>query len=558
MANISIHGSHNAAVVVEEGGNILCVIEAERFLSFKNAGLAQYKSPRHIMISVEAILAWIKKEYGISEYENCYFSSTDFVGEDWNREYKFYQTIDLVKAKNYIHGLHHESHAYGAFYQTDCSEALVVSYDGGGDDGKFNFYTIKRGEPLQLVKRVKNPVYQDRDYSLAFPYMIFGQYLAEIKQEDLGNGNLVWGGKLMGLASYGVAREDWLPFFVDFYESDPDGKNEDYKAKLEKLGDNIGIKFSAEERLTGQNAWDVAMTSQKAFELILESEILTVMTDIALKGMSVPKDICITGGCGLNILANTALVEKFPMHNIHVSPNPSDCGIALGNMLRHLKPEKAYDATYAGIPLLDEPLLATYIQHWSYVKNIASNKESYHPIECGDIETVVDDLVAGLIIGVVRGGSEHGPRALGNRSILCNPSIPGMKDILNEKVKHREPYRPFAPVVRLEDVNRYFLWHKESRWMSFCPLVRKEWRSKLGAVTHVDNTARVQTVTRDQNQFIYDLLTRLHEKTGVGVLLNTSFNVDGKPILSTCKDAFEVFEKTQMDGLLINDIYIKK
>jgi carbamoyltransferase len=133
-----------------------------------------------------------------------------------------------------------------------------------------------------------------------------------------------------------------------------------------------------------------------------------------------------------------------------------------------------------------------------------------------------------------------------------------MKDVLNEKVKHREWYRPFAPVVRLEDVSKYFEWEGESRWMSFCPAVREEWREKLSAITHVDGTARVQTVTREQNEWLYDLLTEFEKQNGVGVLLNTSFNLDGRPILSTIKDAFKILQDTQMDCLILENYYIKK
>jgi len=133
-----------------------------------------------------------------------------------------------------------------------------------------------------------------------------------------------------------------------------------------------------------------------------------------------------------------------------------------------------------------------------------------------------------------------------------------MKDILNMKVKNREYYRPFAPVVRLEDVNKYFEFDQESRWMSFCPKVREEYRNILKAVTHVDGTARVQTVTREQNEFLYELLTIMEQKTKVGVLLNTSFNIGGKPILNSYRDATWMLENTQMDGLVLDDYYIIK
>ena len=133
-----------------------------------------------------------------------------------------------------------------------------------------------------------------------------------------------------------------------------------------------------------------------------------------------------------------------------------------------------------------------------------------------------------------------------------------MKDILNHKVKHRESYRPFAPVVRLEDLNKFFDWELPSEHMNFSPSVREEWRDKLASITHIDNTARVQTVTKDQNNFLYELLSLLDQKNGVGVLLNTSFNVAGKPILNSAKDAFNIFENSQMDNLLIENIYLEK
>jgi carbamoyltransferase len=160
-------------------------------------------------------------------------------------------------------------------------------------------------------------------------------------------------------------------------------------------------------------------------------------------------------------------------------------------------------------------------------------------------------------IAIFEGNAEAGPRALGHRSILFDAREKNAKDIVN-KIKKREWYRPFAPVVRLEDVSTYFEWEGESRWMSFCPKVKKKYRKKLAAITHVDNTARVQTVTREQNEWLYDLITKFKKQTGVGVLLNTSFNVDGKPILSTVEDAFKIFRESQMDRLIIEKYYFKK
>jgi carbamoyltransferase len=553
MANISFHGSHNGAIVIEQNKEILCVIEIERFLNYKNVGIAQYKTPRYIMIVVEEILRWVEKEYGIKEFDNCYFSSTDFIGENFEGIHRIFQTNQLIKAKNYIHGSHHESHTYGVFYQSPYQEALIFSFDGGGDDGEFNVYHAKRGDEIKRLEQVKNPIMGDPNlyYNLGFAYMIFGQYLKDIQFDNMADGNLVWPGKIMGLVSYGKVRKTWLKHFIHFFKSDPDGANDDYIKKINKLGEAIKVKFDINERLEGQIAYDIATTAQRAFE--------ECFIEVAKPYFDQYPDlpICITGGCGLNIILNTRIKQEFNKE-VFVGPNPSDCGIALGLMLKHLKPKTPVDITYKGLPILDKAMLAQTLNEYPYVKKLMPKDEEYHSFEQHDFSIVLEDLANGKIIGVTQGQAEHGPRALGHRSILCNPSIPEMKDILNAKVKHREWYRPFAPVVRLEDVNKYFEWEGESRWMSFCPTVRKEWRKKLAAITHIDNTARVQTVTKEQNEWLYNLLTEFEKKTGIGVLLNTSFNVNGKPILSTYKDAFIIYNNTELDCLLLEDYYIRK
>lgn len=431
MANISFHGSHNGAMVIEKDGEILCVIEVERFLNYKNAGIAQYKVPRYIMITVEEILKWIEKEYGITEFDNCYFSSTDFIGENYEGVHRFFQTNQLIKAKNYIHGWHHESHAYGVFYQSPFKEALIFSFDGGGDDGEFNVYHAVRGQDIERLEQVKNPIVGDPNlyYNLGFAYMIFGQYLKDIQLDNVGDGNLVWPGKIMGLVSYGNVVNEWLEHFIHFFKSDPDGANNDYIAKLDKLGEAIGVKFDIQDRLEGQTAYDVAATAQRAFEECF----IEVAKPYFDKYPDLP--VCITGGCALNIILNTRIKQEFNKE-VFVGPNPNDCGIALGLMLRHLKPEQPVDITYKGLPILDKHMVAQLIAEYGNVKKLMPrDNDYYHPFEQYDPSILVKDLVGGKIVGVVQGQAEHGPRALGHRSILCNPSIPEMKDILNKKVK---------------------------------------------------------------------------------------------------------------------------
>lgn len=524
-ANISFYGSHNAAIVVEDKGKIICCIEIERFLNIKNAGYAQYLTSETRPVLMKEILKYIKEKFNISEYENCFYSNSDTI-EDGNL-IRYEQSIP---AKNFTQILHHSAHAASAFYQTDFKKALIISFDGGGNDGFFNIYIAKNRNTIEEIDRIPN-------IDLGFAYMSFGEYLNDIKREStLSLGNLVYSGKIMGLCSYGEIRPEWIWAFKEYYRSKPDGNT--YPVLIKELGDKIGLEFSTEQRLNGQTAWDVAKTSQFVFEELF----LEIAGPYIKKFNKMP--LILTGGCALNILLNTRLKEELDQE-IFIPPNPNDCGIASGLLLHHIKPKKAVDLTYSGIEVLDKDCLMMYVEdHYRY-------KELNN-------EIVIDKLVDGKIIGVVRDRSEHGPRALGNRSIICNPCIPGMKDILNEKVKHREWYRPFAPVVRLEDVSKYFEFEGESRWMSFCPKVKEEYRKTLVSITHVDNTARVQTVTREQNPWLYDLLTDLDKRTGVGILLNTSFNVDGKPILSTYKDAYSVYKESKMDCLILQDYFLEK
>lgn len=523
MANIAFYGSHNAALVIEEGGEILSVIEVERFNSYKNSGVAQFKVPADPFTLMGLINDFISREFGITEYENCLALNVDSF---WGDRKVWFD--EFIPAKNRIRNcMHHESHAANSFYQSSFQDAIAFSFDGGGNDGFFNVYLCNRKTGPQLLQKY------GKDYGI--PYMIWGQYLKDVRMEpSLADGNLIYPGKIMGLVSYGKVKEEWVEDFKWFYNSGVNGL--DYEHWVKELGDRIGIEFSMTNKMEGQLAYDIVATSQRAFEECF----LDIARPYFKEHPKLP--VVITGGCGLNILLNTRIKHEFKKE-VFVGPSPNDCGVALGMMLNYLKPKTPPVLTYSGLPILDINSLPNYLHNLH---------------EELDVNKFVDYIQSGKIIGVVRGNSEHGPRALGNRSILCDPSIAEMKDTLNRKVKHREWYRPFAPVCRQEDVSKIFDFKGESRYMSFAPTVKKKWRQKLPAITHIDNTARVQTLTREDNEFLYDVLTEMDARTGSGVLLNTSFNVNGQPILTTIKDAYDVYWKSEMDMLLIDKVLFKK
>ena len=284
--------------------------------------------------------------------------------------------------------------------------------------------------------------------------------------------------------------------------------------------------------LDERDAKDVAASNQFVFEQRFYKEVKPFLDTYQ------DYPVILTGGCALNILNNTSIARK--REQIFIPPNPNDSGIALGCLFSEISPFDPVDATYLGPDVWDKMELSKYLIQYP---------DSYH---CS-IDSIGQKLLNGHIIGVVRGRSELGPRALGNRSLLSCAHFPTSKEYVNSKVKHREVFRPLSPIVRLEDVDRYFEWETESRHMTFSPKVREEYKELLYAITHVDGTARVQTVTRDQNEFIYDLLSYIDNNYEVAVLMNTSFNVAGKPILNTYKEAFEVLETKPINGILIEN-----
>ena len=256
--------------------------------------------------------------------------------------------------------------------------------------------------------------------------------------------------------------------------------------------------------------------------------------------------LIMTGGCALNVLVNEKIKSLYD-RPVYVPPNPHDGGLSLGHMFLYKKPTERVDITYSGLPLLGK----------SAGLNFFATKYKATKVNKKEIAELIKD---GKILGLVYGDSEVGPRALGNRSIVCDPNIADMKDILNSKVKFREWYRPFAPFCKKEDAHKYF----ESRdfenleYMSYAPKVKDEYRDKLPAITHVDGTARLQTVTEESHSHFYELLTEFGKLSETNVLLNTSFNIRGFPILSTIEDALYALNKTDMDYVVIEDYLFGK
>jgi len=269
---IAIHGSHDASISFLDKCGKIRIFEVERFSKIRSCALSNVFKNTFDTIdeySYVNLIKLIKNESGNNSFEMCYYNQL------FDHDFSIIQ--DILGVKKFIKTNHHRGHARCAYHQSNFKDSLIFSFDGGGNDGKFNIYQGTRENSVQLLETILNPVLDNPHihYDLGFPYMIFGHYLKDIKQEPLNIGNLVYPGKIMGLASYGKVQEKWLPYFIEFYKSNPDGTHFgdwgpdgywDYEPKLKILGDQIGVTFDSINRFEGELAYDIATTSQRAFE----------------------------------------------------------------------------------------------------------------------------------------------------------------------------------------------------------------------------------------------------------------------------------------------------
>ena len=525
---LSLYLSHDSAATYIDKNNKLKVLEYERFVKQRygsfTSSMAEQKGIGTTDIQRHNFLQYIKDNVK-DEIKVIVHSDPSMVDKLLLQEYFPKAKFKLV--------YHHDAHAVSGFYTSNFNEATILSFDGGGfDEGNITTYTkayIGRGKSIKEVK-------QSYNFSLGIPYGHIAKCIKEIKHgPDCSENSLVYSGKIMGLCGYGKVRSEWLQPMQRYYESHDFYGNND---ALWRLGQEIGLSLEL-NTLEGKDGYDLAATSQKVFE----NKAYEIIENLIKSGA--PGNIVLVGGCALNVLFNQKLSEilKKNNFNVYVPPYPNDCGLSLGQFLAYTR-EKLELSPYIGFDILDRDKFDAY-------------KKERNAIKC-NVNKLVDHIKNGKIIGILQGESEIGPRALGNRSIICDPSIKDMKDILNSKVKFREWYRPFAPVCRLEDSEIYFNDVFESKYMSYAPTVKEQYREILPSITHIDGTARLQTVREEDHKLFYDILTELKKRDEIPIILNTSFNMKGYPILTTIEDALRVLNETEMDYVYIEGYLFKK
>jgi len=467
---------------------------------------------------------------------------------------------------------HHLSHAASAYLCSPFDEAAILTVDGVGE-----WVTatcgVARGNQIRLTKQIDFP------HSLGLLYSAFTAFLGfEVNEGEY---------KVMGMAPYGKPRyvdKVWKlvhqnadgSFHLDMdYFSFHHSTDRTFNRRFEALfgeprppqmlffTEGTGFpKYFGEppsnyQELSklNQHYADIAASIQKVTEEVLLGMARAIQRETGMKRL------CIAGGVGLNSVANSRILRETDFEELYIQPAAGDGGGSLGAALW------AYNSLL-GKPrnfVMDQAYWGQSFSPAEVSKFLKEKSIPYTLIENDDklLDQIVERLINGKVIGWFQGRFEWGPRALGSRSILADARNPEMKDIVNAKIKFREPYRPFAPSVLAECAETYFdlpnaTRHYPARYMLYVVPVKEQHHATLPAITHADGTGRLQTVFKEQSPRYYSLIERFGQATGVPVLLNTSFNLKGEPVVTTPANAFNTYSKSEMDCLVMGNFLVEK
>lgn len=476
--------------------------------------------PKGLISFLQSIPLWIKKKIWMSH----------LIRKELNYQGEIY------------FGEHHLSHAASAFYASGFEEAAILTADGVGEWTTTSI-TKGRGLDLTVLEEIHFP------HSLGLLYSAFTYYLGF----KVNSGEY----KVMGLAPYGKPRFTDLIFekLIDLRE---DGS---FKLNLKYFVFPYGLRMVGRrfENLFGVPARNPETDLQPVhFDLAASIQKVTeeAMLRMARHTYEITRSphLCLAGGVALNCVANGRILREGPFREIFIQPAAGDAGGSYGV------------ASFVSHGIFREPRVPKWEQaFWGpefsdeEVKSLLDQKGAvYQELSNGALgREVAERLANGKVVGWVHGRMEFGPRALGHRSILADPRDPKMKDIVNLKIKFRESFRPFAPAVLSDKTSDYFELDRESPYMLLVAPVQQNKRV-IPSVTHVDGSARIQTLSRDSDPVFYDLVNEFNRLSGVPVVINTSFNVRGEPIVCTPEDAWRCFMRTKMDTLVINRFMMDK
>jgi carbamoyltransferase len=556
---------HDSAAAILKDGEVIAAIEEERFSRKKfddgfpklaiNWCLEQAKlSPSQINSVAFYDKPVLKFERLLDNYiavaPKGLYSFLDIIPKWIHR--RLWIKDEIMKKLNGFKGKiifpeHHISHAAHAFFTSPFTDSAILTVDGVGEWSTTGFGSA-HDTKIEITHDIRWP------HSLGLFYSAFTYFLGfKVNEGEY---------KLMGLSAYGkpIYYDRILDELIDVKNDGSIHLNMKYFAfTYDKVmtNQNFSNLFGIQPRKEGQKMEQIHYDIASSAQLVLE-DILLKMVDHVYKKTK-QKNLCFGGGVALNGVANHRILKDGPFEKLHIPPSPGDAGSAVGcaqySYFCHEKnrreiqfdAERIQNNIYLG-PSFSNDEIKLYLD---------TNNIEYKFFEREELlETSAKLITEGNVVGWFQGRMEWGPRALGNRSILADARLAEMKDILNEKIKHRESFRPFAPSILEEYVSEYFELDVPSPYMLLVAKVKKP--DKIPAVTHVDGTGRLQSVSKHVNPLYYDLINKFYEKTGVPVIINTSMNVMGEPIVNTPEQAHAMILKTDMDYLVMGNFILSK
>lgn len=553
---------HDSAACLLKNGQVIVAIQEERLSrikhdpSFPELSINYCLTSQNITIDDITLVTFYEKPFlKFDRIIDTYASKTPLGFKSFKKAIKSWTSEKLwipniiQKKLSYkgeiIYTEHHEAHAASAFFASPYQESAILTLDGVGERATI---TISKG----IDNKVSVISEQQFPHSLGLFYSAFTYYCGF----KVNSGEY----KLMGLAPYGKPIYKEL-IYKHFIAIDNEGV---LTLSMKYFDFDVGLKMTnrAFEKVLGEPARrlesemsqfykDVARSAQEVLE-----EVVLKLAEIAKKMIGMD-NLCLAGGVALNCKANQKLIKQQVFKNIWVQPASGDCGGALGSALvgyyhyqnnkREITEDSPINNAYLGNFFTDDEIK-------DQLQRLGVTYTSL-PFQAM-IEKTAKYLNDKCIVGWFQGRMEFGPRALGSRSILASPKYQDMQSHLNLKIKKREGFRPFAPIVMEEKAHDWFDIEEPSKYMLFTFDVKKP--KEIPSCTHLDNTARVQTVSKEDNSKMHQLLHHFEQLSGLPVLINTSFNVRGEPIVATVEDAVRCFFNTDMDILVIGDCIISK
>ena len=572
ILGLNVFHADTSACIIKKG-KIICAVEEERFTRVKHfSGFPKnsidfcLKESNLSISDIDFISVNYNKKYNFGE--KLLFSSKNFYKSIFFRKaffslkknslnkffLKYYETDVSSKVKFVPHHLSHICSTY--LFHKIPDDCIGFTFDGSGDFSTVEVYLLNK--EIKLLEKINYP------HSLGIFYQAFTQFLGFKNYGDEY--------KVMGLASYGKPKyenrikkilkntsKNFFELDLKYFEHHESVIDYDFESGYPYFEDLYSISL---EKVFGKSRKphepiqeihkDIAASLQKVFEEIVIKKLNQLYQKYNLSGL------CLAGGCAFNSSLNGKIITSTKFKNIYISPNVGDAGGAIGSAL-YIAKKNNINLDYNSTPYLGTYYSDDYVRNTiiSKLKNNSLVKSKY----CKDFDEVCkitsEILTKDTVVGWFQDKMEWGPRALGNRSILGDPRNPNMRDIINLKIKKREEFRPFAPAVIEEKAEEYFHINTTSEYMCSVFEAKNSVKNIVPSVVHIDNTSRVQTVSKRSNFKFYTLIKEFEKLTGVPILLNTSLNVN-EPICENPENALEIFLNTSMDALIIQNWVLTK